>query len=84
MPVIPIYWYVHFYLARPEVTGMNFSVMEHRSYKTSRCAAVKAWLGVLQHALQQITQRVARNQKNVRLVIEAAKVERGVGVRHGG
>lgn len=34
MPVIPIYWYVHFYLARPEVKGMNFSVMEHRSYKT--------------------------------------------------
>lgn len=34
MPIIPIYWYVHFYLARPEVRGLHPSVMEHRSYKT--------------------------------------------------
>jgi oligopeptide transport system substrate-binding protein len=34
MPIIPSYWYVHFYLARPELKGMNPSVMEHRSYKT--------------------------------------------------
>ena len=33
MPILPIYWYVHFYLIRPEVKNWKPSVMEHRCYK---------------------------------------------------
>jgi oligopeptide transport system substrate-binding protein len=33
MPVLPIYWYVRYYLVRPEVKNWQQSVMEHRCYK---------------------------------------------------
>ena len=33
MPVIPIYWYTHSYLVRPELKNFHPSVMEHRCYK---------------------------------------------------
>ena len=33
MPIIPIYWYVHTYLVRPELKNFNPSVLEHRCYK---------------------------------------------------
>ncbi|MFZ4765082.1 MAG: peptide ABC transporter substrate-binding protein, partial [Roseimicrobium sp.] len=33
LPILPIYWYVHTYLMRPEVKGWNPSVLEHRCYK---------------------------------------------------
>ena len=33
MPVLPIYWYVRYYLVRPEVKGWKESVLEHRCYK---------------------------------------------------
>ena len=33
MPILPIYWYVHYYLRRPEVKNWAPSVMEHRCYK---------------------------------------------------
>lgn len=32
-PVLPVYWYTHSYLMRPEVRGMLPSLLEHRSYK---------------------------------------------------
>ncbi|WP_395749311.1 peptide ABC transporter substrate-binding protein [Prosthecobacter sp.] len=32
-PIIPIYWYTHSYLMRPEVKGMLPSLLEHRCYK---------------------------------------------------
>ena len=33
MPVIPIYWYTHSYLLRPELKNFHPSVLEHRCYK---------------------------------------------------
>ncbi len=33
MPVIPIYWYVHTYMVRPELKNLGHSVLEHRCYK---------------------------------------------------
>jgi oligopeptide transport system substrate-binding protein len=33
MPVLPVYWYVRYYLVRPEVKNWQQSVMEHRCYK---------------------------------------------------
>jgi oligopeptide transport system substrate-binding protein len=33
MPVVPIYWRVHYYLMRPEVKNFRASVLEHRAYK---------------------------------------------------
>jgi oligopeptide transport system substrate-binding protein len=33
MPVLPIYWYVRYYLVRPEVKNWRPSVMDHRCYK---------------------------------------------------
>lgn len=33
MPVLPVYWYVRYYLVRPEVKNWRESVMEHRCYK---------------------------------------------------
>ena len=33
MPIIPIYWYVHTFLLRPELKNLNHSVLEHRCYK---------------------------------------------------
>ncbi len=33
LPIIPVYWYVHTYLLRPEVKGWKTSVLEHRCYK---------------------------------------------------
>lgn len=33
LPVLPVYWYVHTYLLRPEVKGWKPSVLEHRCYK---------------------------------------------------
>lgn len=32
-PILPVYWYTHSYLMRPEVKGMLPSLLEHRSYK---------------------------------------------------
>ncbi|WP_395737234.1 peptide ABC transporter substrate-binding protein [Prosthecobacter sp.] len=32
-PIIPIYWYTHSYLMRPEVKGLLPSLLEHRCYK---------------------------------------------------
>lgn len=33
LPVLPIYWYVHTYLLRPEVKGWKPSTLDHRCYK---------------------------------------------------
>lgn len=33
MPIIPFYWYVHVYAARPELKGRVPSVLQHRAYK---------------------------------------------------
>lgn len=33
LPMIPIYWYVRNFLARPEVKGLRSSLLEHRCYK---------------------------------------------------
>ncbi len=33
MPVLPIYWYVHSYLQRPDLKNHKPSVLEHRCYK---------------------------------------------------
>ena len=33
MPVLPIYWYVHSYLARPDLKNNKPSVLSHRCYK---------------------------------------------------
>lgn len=38
LPIIPIYWYVHSYLMRPEVKGWKPSVLEHRCYKALELA----------------------------------------------
>lgn len=32
-PVLPIYWYVHSYMMKPEVKGWRPSLLEHRCYK---------------------------------------------------
>ncbi len=32
-PMLPVYWYTHSYLMRPEVKGLLPSLLEHRSYK---------------------------------------------------
>ncbi|WP_395743740.1 peptide ABC transporter substrate-binding protein [Prosthecobacter sp.] len=32
-PIIPIYWYTHSYLMRPEVKGLLPSLLDHRCYK---------------------------------------------------
>lgn len=32
-PVLPVYWYTHSYLMRPEVKGLLPSLLEHRCYK---------------------------------------------------
>lgn len=32
-PMLPIYWYTHSYLMRPEVKGLMPSLLEHRCYK---------------------------------------------------
>lgn len=33
VPILPIYWYVHAYLLKPEVRGWRPSLLEHRCYK---------------------------------------------------
>ena len=33
VPVLPVYWYVHNYLIRPEVKNWKPSLLEHRCYK---------------------------------------------------
>jgi len=33
LPILPVYWYVHAYLMRPELKGVKPSVLEHRCYK---------------------------------------------------
>lgn len=33
MPILPVYWYTHYYLVRPEVKNWHPSVIEHRCYK---------------------------------------------------
>lgn len=33
LPILPVYWYVHTYLMRPELKGWVPSVLEHRCYK---------------------------------------------------
>jgi oligopeptide transport system substrate-binding protein len=33
LPIIPVYWYVHNYLLRPEVKGWMPSTLDHRCYK---------------------------------------------------
>ncbi len=35
-PLLPVYWYTHSYLMRPEVKGMLPSLLEHRCYKAIR------------------------------------------------
>lgn len=35
-PILPVYWYTHSYLMRPEVKGLQPSLLEHRSYKAVR------------------------------------------------
>lgn len=32
-PILPIYWYVHSYMMKPEVKGWRPSLLEHRCYK---------------------------------------------------
>jgi len=32
-PILPVYWYTHSYLMRPEVKGLLPSLLEHRCYK---------------------------------------------------
>ena len=36
VPMLPVYWYTHSYLKRPEVKGLLPSLLEHRSYKAVR------------------------------------------------
>ncbi len=33
MPIIPIYWYRHTFMLRPELKNLNTSLIEHRCYK---------------------------------------------------
>ena len=42
LPVLPVYWYVHTYLLRPEVKGWRSSVLEHRCYKALSLGAADA------------------------------------------